>query len=192
MVTIQTYISKNSYDAIVNKHLFANEDFIPIHHSSANQLGNQQLFTSKGTSLYGTVIISYQNQFLSSFYDWDEVDGIWFSILQAMYDCLNTDIGNFGFSGRSMGWQMHRLKEKNPAILFTWYHGLANKEWNDIPKKSTLRFPENVLLNNLIEKGTKFLRFRNALYDSGPSQNINQLINDLKSFNSDLGHVQLD
>ncbi|MFS0765759.1 MULTISPECIES: hypothetical protein [Peribacillus] len=192
MVTIQTYISKNGYDAIVDKHVLANGDFIPIHHSSAKQLGNQQLFTSKGTSLYGTVIISYQNQFLSGFYDWDDIDGIWLSILQAMYDCLNTGIGNCGFSERSMGWQMNRLIEKNPAILFTWHHGFASKEWNDIPKKSTLRFPENVLLNSLIEKGTKFLRFRNALYDSGPSQNINQLINDLKSFNSDLGHVQLE
>ncbi|MGW8423941.1 hypothetical protein ACWGJQ_00365 [Peribacillus simplex] len=192
MVTIQTYISKNNYDAIVNKHLLANGDFIPIHHSSAKQLGNQQLFTSKGTSLYGTIIISYQGQFLSSFYDWDDVDGIWLSILQAMYDCLNTGIGTCSFSERSMDWQMKRLMEQNPAISFTWYHGFASKEWNDIPKKSTLRFPENILLNSLIEKGTKYLKFRNALYDNGPSQNINQLINDLKTFSSDLGHVQLE
>ncbi|MGE6720642.1 hypothetical protein ACQKGD_25305 [Peribacillus frigoritolerans] len=182
MVTIQTYISKNGYDAIVNKHLLANEDFIPIHHSSAKQLGNQQLFTSKGTSLYGTVIISYQHQFLSRFYDWDDVDGIWLSILQAMHDCLNTGIGNCGFSERSMDWQMNRLIEKNPAILVSWYHGFASKQWNDIPIKTTLRFPENLLLNNIIEKGTTYLKFRESLYDSGPSQNINQLINNLKSF----------
>ncbi|MDM5210974.1 hypothetical protein QUF94_05935 [Peribacillus sp. NJ4] len=192
MVTIQTYISKNSYDAIINKHLLANGDFIPIHHSSAKQLGNQKLFTSKGTSLYGTVIISYQDQFLSSFYDWDDVDGIWLSILQAMYDCLNTGIGSCDYSERSMDWQVKRLMEKNPDISFTWNHGFASKEWNDMPKISTLRFPENVLLNSLIEKGTKFLKFRNALYDSGPSQNINQLINDLKSFSSDLGYVHLE
>lgn len=137
MVTIQTYISKNSYDAIINKHLLANGDFIPIHHSSAKQLGNQKLFTSKGTSLYGTVIISYQDQFLSSFYDWDDVDGIWLSILQAMYDCLNTGIGSCDYSERSMDWQMKRLMEKNPAISFTWNHGFASKEWNDMPKIST-------------------------------------------------------
>ncbi|WP_458354431.1 hypothetical protein [Peribacillus frigoritolerans] len=182
MVTIQTYISKNSNDAIVNKHLLANEDFVPIHHSSAKQLGNQQLFTSKGTSLCGTVIISFQNHFLSSFYDWDDVDGIWLSILQAMYDCLNTGIGNSGFSERSMDWQMKKLIEKNPAILFTWYHGFASQEWNDIPNKSTLRFPQYLLLNNIIEKGTTYLKFRESLYDSGPRQNINQLINNLKSF----------
>ncbi|MEE3954179.1 hypothetical protein [Peribacillus frigoritolerans] len=182
MVTIQTYISKNGYDAIVEKHVVANGDFIPIHHSSAKQLGNQQLFTSKGTSLYGTVIISFQNQFLSNFNDWDDVDGIWLSILQTTYDCLNTGIGNCGFTERSMGWQMNRLIEKNPAILFSWHHGFANKERNDIPNKTTLRFPENLLLNNIIEKGTMYLKFRESLYDSGPSQNIKQLINNLRSF----------
>ena len=182
MVTIQTYISKSGFDAIVNKHLLANEDFIPIHHLNAKQLANQQLINSKGTTFYGTVIISYQHQFLSSFYDWDDVDGIWLSILKAMYDCLNTGIGNSGFSERSMDWQMKKLIEKNPAILFTWYHGFANQEWNDIPIKTTLRFPENLLLNKIIEKGTTYLKFRESLYDSGPSQNINQLINNLKSF----------
>ncbi|MFY0804421.1 hypothetical protein [Peribacillus frigoritolerans] len=182
MVTIQTYISKNNYDAIDNKKLLENEDFIPIHHLNAKQLANQQLINSKGTTFYGTVIISYQHQFLSSFYDWDDVDGIWLSILQAMYDCLNTGIGNSGFSERSMDWQLKKLIEKNPAILFTWYHGFASQEWNDIPIKTTLRFPENLLLNNIIEKGTTYLKFRESLYDSGPSQNINQLINNLRSF----------
>ncbi|WP_057913806.1 hypothetical protein [Peribacillus muralis] len=182
MFTIQTYISKNGYDTINKKQILVNEDFIPIHHLHAKQLANQQLIHTKGTTFYGTVLIAYQHQYLSSFYDWDDVDGIWLSILQAMTDCLCTGFGSSGFSERSMDWEMKKLMKKNSTILFTWHHGFASQEWNDIPSKSTVRFPEKVLLNYIIERGTEYLTFREALYDSGPIQNISKLINNLKSF----------